>query len=221
MPTPDLIQGVSLPTMGDPPAVPTDLANTWYAAIGRGVPRFSSIAQRDAAYSSPADGQYCYVGGAEKAFYVGNSGWKLHTRTAALPDPASSYVAGIQSITADAAAALPTPVQAVLTVPHPMLVRVELSATFGAGTTAAATIYAAQLTLSGSGAGVTLTPEANVRCLSGLSSPINAPGTLVRTVKATAAGTLTVNVFGQRLSPAAGSVSLRGVELNLTPLRWV
>lgn len=64
MPTPDTVQGVSLPTFDDPPAVPNDLSLVWYAMIARGVPRFSGTAARDLAYPNPADGQMCITGSA-------------------------------------------------------------------------------------------------------------------------------------------------------------
>lgn len=75
MPTPDLIQGVNLPSFGDAPAVPTDIANTWYAAIARGLPRFANTAARDTAYPSPTNGQACWVDSL-LAVQIYQSGWK-------------------------------------------------------------------------------------------------------------------------------------------------
>lgn len=221
MPTPDTTgQGYSLATFGDPPQVPTDLANLYYFLLQRGIPRFASTAQRDSAYASPTDGQFCYVGGTDKGLYVANSGWKLLMRPQLLPDPVTTYVAATQNITSTTSVALPTPVAASLVIPFPMWVDVELTGVFGTGTTAAATIYGAQLHLNGSGAGITVAPETNVHCLSGLASPINGPGTMKRTFKATAAGTLNIAVFGNLVSAAATSVPVRGVELTIKPTRW-
>lgn len=64
MPTPDTVQGVPLPTFDDPPAVPNDIAASWYALMSRAVPRFINTAARDAAYPNPVDGQMCITGSA-------------------------------------------------------------------------------------------------------------------------------------------------------------
>ncbi|KON72609.1 hypothetical protein M768_13965 [Cellulosimicrobium cellulans F16] len=75
MPTPDTVQGVSLPTFDDPPAVPNDLSLVWYAMIARGVPRFSGTAARDLAYPNPADGQMCVTGSAPNIrSWIGQAG---------------------------------------------------------------------------------------------------------------------------------------------------
>jgi hypothetical protein len=75
MPTPDLIQGIDLPVYGDAPAVPDHLADIWYAAIQRGLPRFANTAARDTAYPAPTDGQFCWVTSLLAA-QVYQSGWK-------------------------------------------------------------------------------------------------------------------------------------------------
>lgn len=63
MPTPDTVQGTDLPTYTDPPAIPDDVATTFYSLMARSVPRFSSTDARDAAYPSPAEQQMCAVAG--------------------------------------------------------------------------------------------------------------------------------------------------------------
>jgi len=219
MPTPDTKQGIDLPNYGDAPAVPDDISRIYYANLERGLPRFANTAARDAAYPSPTDGQFCWVD-AEKAIYVGRSGWQLFTRTAAMPSPSTSHAVGTQSVTATTAGALPTGVSSSLTVAHPMVIEIKLSCLFGTGTSFSGTVYGVQLTLSGSGAGVTLTPDANQRCLSGVTSPLQG-GTYSRQVVATAAGTLNVQVFGHLLTAAAGSATIRSVELTLAPVRWI
>lgn len=75
MPTPDLIQGVNLPTFGDAPAVPTDIANSWYAGIARAIPRFANASQRETAYPTPSAGQFAWVGNG-LYHYVGGA-WKF------------------------------------------------------------------------------------------------------------------------------------------------
>ena len=218
MPTPDIIQGIPLPNYGDGPAVPDDFAAVWYEAIKRAIPRFANTGARDLAYPSPAEGQYCYVDGAEKAFYVGRSGWKLHSRTATLPDPVNVQVAASQNVTSGTAVALPTPVAAGLVVAHPMIIDVTLNAMIGAGVSGSGTIYGAVLTLVGSGAGVALT-TADRPALSGASAPLLS-GSLTRTVKATAAGTLNIAVNGHVLTTSGGAVTVRNVDLTIKPVRW-
>lgn len=75
MPTPDVVQGIDLPTFADAPAVPDDIANTYYANLARAIPRFANTGQRDAAYPSPTQGQSCWLDSllAEQVY---QSGWK-------------------------------------------------------------------------------------------------------------------------------------------------
>lgn len=63
MPTPDLIQAINLPTFGDAPAIPAHIADTWYAMIGRGLPRFANMTALGTAYPSPTAGQAAIVNG--------------------------------------------------------------------------------------------------------------------------------------------------------------
>lgn len=81
MPTPDVIQGVDLPLYSDPANIPDDLAAIYYALLSRGIPRFSTIAQRDAAYPSPTNGQVVYVSG-DRTLYLRDGGsWQVLWRS--------------------------------------------------------------------------------------------------------------------------------------------
>lgn len=103
MPTPDLIQGINLPTFGDAPAVPTHIADIWYAAISRGNPRFANTAARDAAYPTPTNGQKCWVD-ALLAEQIYQSGWK-NTWIAPGPGVWQAYTPAVFGITTSAVTA--------------------------------------------------------------------------------------------------------------------
>lgn len=63
MPTTATKQGITMPTFGDAPAVPTDLLNLWNDMISRGLPRYASTAQRDTEWPSPTEGQHAVAAG--------------------------------------------------------------------------------------------------------------------------------------------------------------
>lgn len=48
MPTTATKQGITMPTMGDPPQIPADLMSLWEETIKRAIPRYANTAARDA-----------------------------------------------------------------------------------------------------------------------------------------------------------------------------
>lgn len=96
MPTPDVIQAIDLPTFGDAPAVPTHLADTWYAMISRGLPRFANMTALNTAYPSPTAGQAAIVNGV-LYLYVGAAWQYVQGSPVASTSDIDSPVAGMTS----------------------------------------------------------------------------------------------------------------------------
>lgn len=138
---------------------------------------------------------------------------------ASLPAQAEASAVASQAISSTTYAVLPTPVLASIVLPGACVVRMDLQAISGVG--GGATTDIAILGIAATGPGVSVTPPASGfdRAFRGQNFPILSSGSISQTVTTTGAGTLTVDVRGMRASVAA-TVTVRGVRLVLTPLRW-
>lgn len=77
MPLIDQWQGFTgLPDFSDPPAIPTDLKALFDFLASRAIPRYASVAARDAELTSPTDGQMAWVDATATLYVCSGGGWQ-------------------------------------------------------------------------------------------------------------------------------------------------
>lgn len=215
MPVTDPLQGATfLPAWSDPYQIPQTIQDMYQFLLARGIPRFTTTAERDAAFPSPVPGQMAFAAGALYMYSTSVASWRIMWRPD-MPAQAEVSLGSSQIITSASFAGLPTPVSTSLVLPGPAVVRLELAAVFGNGGGSASDVILAGI--AASGAGITLAPDALTDCLRSSNSATLPSGTYSRTVTTTIAGTLAASVQARRDGAAA---LIRGIRLTLTPLRW-
>ncbi|MFD2792592.1 hypothetical protein ACFS27_03425 [Promicromonospora vindobonensis] len=73
MPVTDPLQGATfIPSWQDAYQLPQTIADMYAFLLARGIPQFTTTAERDGAYPAPADGQMAW---ADEALYIYYGGW--------------------------------------------------------------------------------------------------------------------------------------------------